>query len=432
MIDQLSPMRADRPSGATHRRSPAAIACIMMLASGSALAANIDILHVFKTPSDSERITYGVVMDGAGALYGTDPGSGPAEEGAVFRLQPPGPGETKWTQSVIHNFGFKQDDGAQPRSPLSVGKDGKITGTTTQGGSTGVGTIFTLAAPAGGGKHWKEAIVHSFKISDGEAPESVPVEGPGGVSYGVTLGGGPDNLGTVYSLTGAKDDPTVTVLHTFSGGDGALTDGNLIVDKAGSLYGMNLEGGAAGFGNIFRLSPPVGGGAWQFTVLHTFSGGADGRAPENALYMDKQGVLWSTNASGGSETLGNVFSLTPPIGGGTGAWKFNTVYEFKNGADGGAPHSGLLPDGQGGFYGTAGVGGNATTCGTIYHMAPPAQGQTAWTLNPLWAFTGGTGGGFPYGELIMKDGALYGTTFGSSGADGLQCNASSVAFQLPL
>lgn len=89
----------------------------------------------------------------------------------------------------------------------------------------------------------------------------------------------------------------MTGIHAFNGSDGSEPAGQLIIDKAGSLYGQTLLGGSQDLGTLFRLSPS--GGTWTLTVLHNFSGGTDGRAPGNRLYMDDQGVLWGANAGGG-------------------------------------------------------------------------------------------------------------------------------------
>jgi len=49
---------------------------------------------------------------------------------------------------------------------------------------------------------------------------------------------------------------TETVLHSFSGGaDGARLNGGLVQDKAGNLYGTTSQNGASGVGTVFKLTP---------------------------------------------------------------------------------------------------------------------------------------------------------------------------------
>src|ERR1700691_6090305 len=75
----------------------------------------------------------------------------------------------------------------------------------------------------------------------------------------------------------------VSVLHSFTGNkDGAYPDGNLTADAAGNLYGTTQIGGAYGAGTVFELSPEPSG-KWRFSVLYTFTGGADGASPLGSL-----------------------------------------------------------------------------------------------------------------------------------------------------
>jgi uncharacterized repeat protein (TIGR03803 family) len=46
-----------------------------------------------------------------------------------------------------------------------------------------------------------------------------------------------------------------TVLHTFSGSDGCVPAGNLVLDKKGNLYGGTVLGGSTGNGVIFEITP---------------------------------------------------------------------------------------------------------------------------------------------------------------------------------
>jgi uncharacterized repeat protein (TIGR03803 family) len=46
-----------------------------------------------------------------------------------------------------------------------------------------------------------------------------------------------------------------TVLHRFTGSDGAQPDANLILDDKGNLYGNTAIGGAGGYGVVFEVTP---------------------------------------------------------------------------------------------------------------------------------------------------------------------------------
>ena len=75
---------------------------------------------------------------------------------------------------------------------------------------------------------------------------------------------------------------TESVLYNFCSqpncSDGVNPDSNLTLDGTGNLYGMTEEGGAWGAGDVFELSPN-GSGGWTYTVLYSFTGGADGGFP---------------------------------------------------------------------------------------------------------------------------------------------------------
>jgi uncharacterized repeat protein (TIGR03803 family) len=76
--------------------------------------------------------------------------------------------------------------------------------------------------------------------------------------YGTTLYGGDPNCGcgVVYKLSpGSNGKWTYTVLHRFTGTDGAQPGANLILDNKGNLYGTTVTGGAGGYGVAFELTP---------------------------------------------------------------------------------------------------------------------------------------------------------------------------------
>ena len=67
---------------------------------------------------------------------------------------------------------------------------------------------------------------------------------------------------------------TETVLYSFTGGaDGANPYAGLIRDSAGNLYGTTYGGGTSNWGVVFKLDT-----TGTETVLHSFTGGADGGA----------------------------------------------------------------------------------------------------------------------------------------------------------
>jgi uncharacterized repeat protein (TIGR03803 family) len=149
----------------------------------------------------------------------------------------------------------------------------------------------------------------------------------------------------------------------------------LVGDTAGNLYGTTIEGGTTswcpngsnpGCGVVFKLSRYNSG--YEFKVLHTFTGGADGGNPFAPLVRDAAGNLYGTTWVRGAYGAGVVFKLIPwrsePSG-----YEFKVHHTFTGGADGGNPFAGLVPDAAGNLYGTT-SGGGAYGHGVVFRLAP--------------------------------------------------------------
>src|SRR5207247_901881 len=96
---------------------------------------------------------------------------------------------------------------------------------------------------------------------------------------------------------------TLTVLHSFNSSDGANPYAGLVQDSAGNLYGTTQQGGASGYGTVYKLAP-----SGDFTVLHSFDF-SDGAYPYAGLVQDSAGNLYGTTYSGGASGGGVVFAI---------------------------------------------------------------------------------------------------------------------------
>lgn len=260
--------------------------------------------------------------------------------------------------------------------------------------------------------------------ADGGDPVGGVTLGANGDLYGTTTGGGTNN-GTVYQLASpakAGSPWGYTLLYSFGtigGSDGLQPQGPLVIDANGVLYGMTPYGGSAGCGVVFSLTPPaIAGGSWPYSVIYNFLGGSDGCNPwYSGLVIGKNGVFYGTTAYGGSTEnagagWGTVFQLTVPAAPG-GAWTESVLYSFTGGIDGGAPEASLLST-SGVLYGTAYTGGIHACpggnggCGVVFELKPRSGGK--WKQSVLYSFAGGNDGGNSSAPVIIKNGALYGTT----------------------
>jgi uncharacterized repeat protein (TIGR03803 family) len=137
---------------------------------------------------------------------------------------------------------------------------------------------------------------------DGEIPKAGLIRDASGNLYGTTLYGGAAGFGAIFKISAANSE---TVLHSFSGGaDGALPSAALLMDNLGNLYGTTLEGGTAGVGTVFRLDSKG-----NETVIHSFRGRPDGAEPEGRLTMDASGNLYGTALNQGAYNAGIVFKI---------------------------------------------------------------------------------------------------------------------------
>lgn len=387
-------MRIAKVSGLANAAFVLVAATFAMTASASAASHEI-----LLTDFDPARGTYpsaDLVFDGSGNLYGTTTLGGTHGLGTVFELQPLSSGG--WKTIVLHNFSGGKD-GRNPYSPLIFDGAGNLYGTTYQGGnSCNCGTVFELS-PANG--YWKERVLYSFvRGSDGAAPKGGLVFDSAGNLYGATTeGGGNADAGTIFELTPNSGGWTETVLYSFAKPykDGRSPTSTLIFDGSGNLYGTTSSGGAGTHGNVFELSP--GSGGWTEKVLQNFWTGS----PYAGLVFDNAGNLYGTTLNGGGYGFGVVFELTLS----NGNWTNKVIHQFSNGLDGGSASDRLLFVG-GNLYGTT-SGGGVTHNGVVFELKPASNGK--WSETVLHAFKGGYDGANPYAGLILDAaGNLYGTT----------------------
>ncbi|MGA2904296.1 MAG: choice-of-anchor tandem repeat GloVer-containing protein [Candidatus Korobacteraceae bacterium] len=153
--------------------------------------------------------------------------------------------------------------------------------------------------------------------------------------------------------------------------------------------------------------------AQTFSVLHNFSGGGDGAYPYAGVIVGPSGVLYGTAFEGGTHGYGTVFRLSLVESG----WILSPLYEFTGGSDGGFPYGGLVIGPNGALYGTTTDGGTDYS-GIVFQLRPsPAVCKAIlcyWNETVLHTFTGNPDGYEPFSENLIFDqaGNIYGTTSG--------------------
>jgi len=236
------------------------------------------------------------------------------------------------------------------------------------------------------------------------------------------------------SLAVSAQAQTENTLYTFPGGwVGGLPASSLTSDPAGNLYGATEWGGAnpkicdvafSPCGTIFKLSPGSGG-TWTESVIHSFSGDANGGRVFKGVVRDATGNLYGTTPQGGDLTAcggagcGVVYKLTPTS---SGHYQETVLHTFTGGTDGSAPFSNLILDAAGNLYGTTSAGGspngcNKAGCGVVFRVS---HTSTGWHESVLRALNFAVDGQFPTDLVMDSAGNIYGAS--SQGPNFVTCS----------
>jgi uncharacterized repeat protein (TIGR03803 family) len=372
-----------------------------------ALGQTFTVLHNFTDGEDGALPFDGLVQDAAGNIYGTAYNGGywggddcsSSGCGVVFKLTRTAAG---WQFSTIYAF-LGMPDAAFPLGGVVIGPDGNLYGSTQGGGSSGWGSVLQLRPPLHVGAAWTETILHSFSLSsDGFGPwDAVTVDRAGNI-YGTTRNGGAGGLGTVFMLTRANGQWEETILHSFTGPDGADPTSSVVLDTLGNVYGTTVGGGAGGGGVIFELSPSPSG--WIQTILRSFAFGPFGDDLWAGVTIDSSARLWGVGTGGGGRNAGTAFVLSPS----NGSWNLGLLYTFDGRLLGANPYGPPILDGTGNLYGTTQWGASdGGGLGAVYKLTNSAG---VWTATSLHQFSGSDGMN-PLSNLMLDaSGNLYGTT----------------------
>jgi uncharacterized repeat protein (TIGR03803 family) len=310
------------------------------------------ILYLFTGGADGEFPSAGLVLDGAGNLYGTTTAGGVISTacgigcGTIFKLTPAGafsvlhsPGSSGGlVMDAVGNLYGSTTEGifklalnngtysftvlnasVASQATLALDSFGNLYGTRTYGGlsssacgkagNTTCGFVFKVDAAGN--------LTTLYKFTDafngGFNPIAGPILDPAGNLYGSTPYGGTLNCSGTKSAVGCGTAFEVTqsgvesVYSLTRGGDHPV--GGLVRDAAGNLYGTTMFTGptADSLGTVFEMRA----NGTEAPLLHEFSGPADGNEPVAGLVLDSSGDLYGTAQFGGVSNMGTVFKINP-------------------------------------------------------------------------------------------------------------------------
>ncbi len=312
-------------------------------------AGKVTTLHTFAAATEGSQPNDMLAVDPQGNVYGTTQSGGKYRGGTIYEFT------TAHALKVLHAFDASTGDGSGPLQGLVRGSNGALYGAAASGAISTNGSVFEIN-PAGG-------YITRYRFlseGDGHCPFSgVAVDGKGSV-YGTVVGRGfgGDPNGAVWKLS---MHGKLTPIHIFGDGQNGLPDGEYpdqapVVDEAGNVYGTSMIMSEHNYAGVVWKIDTTG----KFTIVHPFTGKADGYGPNGPLIINTDGNLYGTTASGGGTAAkpgyGTLFRITP-------AGVFRAIHTFTGGSDGSGPTGTLAHDSEGAIYG-------ATSAGTVYKITP--------------------------------------------------------------
>ncbi len=390
---------------------------------------------IFKTAADgtghSVKYSFNVQNPGAnpfynsqllplanGKLYGVTYGGGVTNDGVLFEYDPA-------TNVYSKKADFSNSVGRNPMGKLELGANGKLYGMASAGGANNQGTIFEFDPATN---------VLSKKIDLVQANGGVPYGNglllhPNGRLYGTTPNGGASGFGVLFEYDPATN--TYTKKIDFTGaGNGAYPYGSLMITSAGKIFGMASQGGANNKGTLFEYTignntltkrfdftttsgstpysslvegnnnllygvVPADGSLFEFnpstnvfTKKVNFNSNNTGIFPYGTPAKGANGKLYGTTASGGAYGTGVLYEYD--IATNTATTKFDFLYET-----GVTTFGGMAQASNGNFYGVTYQGGTSSGQGVLYEYNPTTGvytkkielGQTLNGKNPYSGLT---------------------------------------------
>lgn len=333
-----------------------------------------------------------------GKLYGVTPeggAGGPDGMGVIFSFD-----ITTNTYTKLHDFDGV--NGNIPQASLVQASDGKLYGSTAYGGTTNNGIIYSYDP----GTSVFTKLFDFANTNTGQRPYGAMVQGNDGKLYGTTSEGGSaaNDNGAIFSFDPATG--SYMTLVSFTGANGRNPLGNLLA-YGGKYYGTTLFGGSNDLGTIFSFDPSTN----TYLDLHDFDGTGGSwtsasltRAFDGKLYgMTRRGGLLGKNEDG-TTGAGTIFSFD------VGSSVFTKLKDFDN-LSGSNPEGGLIQASDGILYGMTRMGGADYTenlqngSGVLFSLK-----YTTSTFTKLKDFSA-SNGGRPSGKLVAaSNGKLYGLT----------------------
>jgi len=262
-------------------------------------------LHAFSASDPTTSVNndgaapWATLIASGNTLFGTATSGGTGGSGTVFKLNTDGSGfMSLHSFSALAPTSATNSDGGNPLGALTISGN-TLYGTTYRGGSLGTGTVFKINIDGSA-----FTVLHN---NDGGSRGGLVVAG--NQLYGTTESGGTFGGGTVFKL--ATDGTGFTNLQNFASSPANGPWGGLVL-VSNVLYGTTYGSGDSAMGSIFSINPD----GTAFSNLYSFTGVNDGAHPQGDLILSN-GQIFGTTSEGGGAGDGTVFKLSPGNGSGS-------------------------------------------------------------------------------------------------------------------
>lgn len=327
-----------------------------------------------------------------GKLYGMTKRGGIFIQGVIYEYDPA-------NNKYKCLFQFHDSLGSYPFGALVHASNGKLYGTTCNGGKKNFGVIFEFDISTNSYSKKFE-----FDSVTGFYPTGDLIEASTGKLYGLLHHGNNTTYGALFEFDFISN--SYTIRHNFTNltDGGMYSGGGIELASNGEIFGTTAMGGAYNNGVIFKYNLTN----HQFQKVFDFNDSSfTGKMPFCALSEVSPGQLYGTSQSGGNYGWGVIFEYNYLTN------TFNKKFDFMK-SNGYWPVASLFKANNGKLYGTC-LGGGKFNGGVIfeYDYLTNKYSKKISLNSPK--------GNHPVSSLMQaSNGKLYGTAeFGGEGDNGV-------------
>ena len=267
---------------------------------------NVGVIFSYDILSDSASIVYefsqnnigntpyGDMVEVSNKLYGTTSDGGVGNKGCLFEYD-------MVTGSMLKKIDFNDSLGSNPSGTLTKASNGKLYGTTSNGGVYNHGTLFEYDISTN-----SISQKYSFSVTSGyKAFYNYMILASNGLLYGMLNEGGVYGEGVIFSYD--PQNEIYSKLFDFNSAvNGGKPVGGLTESSNGLLYGLTPKVSSQNEGILFEFNLATN----NLVVKHIFVGdNYSGYNPQSSLIQVDNGVFYGMATNGGSVADGVLFSF---------------------------------------------------------------------------------------------------------------------------